>query len=50
MPMCQIVCYFILWAVVSAGYLAWLSSSYFARINDDEIGYASDKNILFIFL
>jgi len=27
--------YFILWAVVSAGYPALLSSSYFERINDD---------------
>jgi len=25
-----------LWAVVSAGYLALLSSSYFERINDDD--------------
>ena len=28
--------YFILWAVVSAGYPALLSSSYFERINDDD--------------
>jgi len=28
--------YFILWAVVSAGYPALFSSSYFERINDDE--------------
>jgi len=28
--------YFILWAVVSAGYSALLSSSYFERINDDD--------------
>ena len=28
--------YFILWAVVSAGYPAFLSSSYFERINDDD--------------
>ena len=30
------VFYFILWAVVSAGYSALLSSSYFERINDDD--------------
>ena len=28
--------YFILWAVVSAGYSALLSRSYFERINDDD--------------
>jgi len=28
--------YFILWAVVSAGYSALLSSSYFGRINADD--------------
>ena len=28
--------YFILWAVVSAGYPALLFSSYFERINDDD--------------
>jgi len=28
--------YFILWAVVSAGYPALLSRSYFERINDDD--------------
>jgi len=28
--------YFILWTVVSAGYPALLSSSYFERINDDD--------------
>ena len=28
--------YFTLWAVVSAGYSALLSSSYFERINDDD--------------
>jgi len=28
--------YFILWAVVRAGYPALLSSSYFERINDDD--------------
>ena len=31
-----ILLYFILWAVVSAGYPALLSSSYFERINDDD--------------
>ena len=31
--------YFILWAVVSAGYSALLSSSYFERINDDDDDY-----------
>jgi len=29
--------YFILWAAVSAGYPALLSSSYFERINDDDV-------------
>ena len=33
------VFYFILWAVVSAGYPALLSSSYFERINDDDDDY-----------
>ena len=33
--------YFILWAVVSAGYPALLSSSYFERINDDD-----DENLV----
>jgi len=28
--------YFILWAVVSVGYPAWLSCSYFERLNDDD--------------
>ena len=28
--------YFILWAFVSAGYSALLSSSYFERLNDDD--------------
>jgi len=29
--------YFILWAAVSAAYSALLSSSYFERINDDDV-------------
>ena len=33
---CVSVFYFILWAVVSAGYPALLSCSYFERINDDD--------------
>ena len=35
--------YFILWAVVSAGYSALLSSSYFERINDDDVVDDDDK-------
>ena len=35
--------YFILWAVVSAGYPALLSSSYFERINDDDDDDDDDK-------
>jgi len=33
---CVSAFYLILWAVVSAGYSALLSSSYFERINDDD--------------
>jgi len=33
---CVSTFYFILWAVVSAGYSALLSCSYFEQINDDD--------------
>jgi len=38
--------YFILWAVVSAGYSALLSRSYFERINDDDDDDGDDGGVL----
>ena len=35
-----------MWAVVSAGYPALLSSSYFERINDDDDDDDDDENLL----
>jgi len=41
---CVSAFYFILWAVVSAGYPALLSSSYFERINDDDDEFFANMN------
>jgi len=42
--------YSILWAVVSAGYPALLSSSYFERINDDDDDDVSFQSLILALL